>query len=167
MRRMKNYRNMSKERLLSALDESESAESRNNFDNARIKAIKEDFNKLRYRFFKSKIKEIEENLIWLEESLFKLKKYYDYVGTEYQGIRDIANLFNQSTNEDYYKQIWTKSSFNGIYIEYESKGDKNKNLSTKQYLIMIRPYLRDVIIDCKTQGEWKSQLTMSIIFFLL
>ena len=54
---------MSKERLLSALDESESAESRNNFDNARIKAIKEDFNKLRYRFFKSKIKEIEENLI--------------------------------------------------------------------------------------------------------
>ena len=167
MRRMKNYRNMSKERLLSALDESESAESRNNFDNARIKAIKEDFNKLRYRFFKSKIKEIEENLIWLEESLFKLKKYYDYDDTEYQGIRDVANLFNQSTNEDYYKQIWTKSSFNGIYIEYESKGDKNKNLSTKEYLIMIRPYLRDVIIDCKTQGEWKSQLTMSIIFFLL
>ena len=63
MRRMKNYKNMSKERLLSALDELESAESRNNFDNARIKAINEDFNKLGYGFFKSKIKGIEQNLI--------------------------------------------------------------------------------------------------------
>ena len=63
MRRMKNYKNMSKERLLSALDELESAESRNNFDNARIKAINEDFNKLGYGFFKSKTKGIEQNLI--------------------------------------------------------------------------------------------------------
>ena len=44
MRRIKNYKNMFKERLLSALNESESAESKNNFDNARIKKIKEDFN---------------------------------------------------------------------------------------------------------------------------
>ena len=56
MRRIKNYKNMSKERLLSALDESESAESKNNFDNARKKKIKEDFNKLRYGFLKLKIK---------------------------------------------------------------------------------------------------------------
>ena len=56
MRRIKNYKNMSKERLLSALDESESAESKNNFDNARIKKIKEDFNKLRYGFLKLKTK---------------------------------------------------------------------------------------------------------------
>ena len=53
---------MSKERLLSALDESESAESKNNFDNARIKEIKEDFNKLRYGFSKSKIKRIRKVL---------------------------------------------------------------------------------------------------------
>ena len=44
MRRIKNYKNMFKEKLLSALNESESAESKNNFDNARIKKIKEDFN---------------------------------------------------------------------------------------------------------------------------
>ena len=37
--------NMSKERLLSALDESESRVNRNNFNNARIKKIREDFNK--------------------------------------------------------------------------------------------------------------------------
>ena len=62
MRRIKNYKNMSKERLLSALNESESVESGNKFDNARIKKIKRDFNKLRYEFSKSKIIEIRKNL---------------------------------------------------------------------------------------------------------
>ena len=47
MRHIKNYKNMSKERLLSALEESESAANGNNFNNTRIKKIKEDFNKLR------------------------------------------------------------------------------------------------------------------------
>ena len=37
---------MSKERLLSAFDESESAESGKIFNNARIKKSREDFNKL-------------------------------------------------------------------------------------------------------------------------
>ena len=53
MRRIKNYKNMSKERLLSALIESErnSIERNvNNFNNARIKKIRKDFNKLRDRF---------------------------------------------------------------------------------------------------------------------
>ena len=125
MRRIKSYKNVSKERLLSALDESESAVSGNNFDTARIKKIREDFNKLRDRFLKpkikeirrnlyeienkknlskSKIKEIEQNLIELEESLFKLNKYYDYDDIEYKEIRDLANVFNgvalnQSTDE--------------------------------------------------------------------
>ena len=43
IRRIKNYKYMSKERLLSALDESESAVSGNNFD----KKIREDFNKIK------------------------------------------------------------------------------------------------------------------------
>ena len=43
MRRIKNYKNMSKETLLSALDESESAVSGNNFD----KKIRENFNKIK------------------------------------------------------------------------------------------------------------------------
>ena len=66
MRRIKNYKNMSKERLLSALNKSESAMSGNNFDNARIKKIREDLNKLRDRFLKPKIKEIRKNLYELE-----------------------------------------------------------------------------------------------------
>ena len=38
---------MSKERLLSALSESESVKSGENLDNAKIKQIREEFNKLR------------------------------------------------------------------------------------------------------------------------
>ena len=75
----------------------------------------------------SKIKEIEKNVSELEESLFKIKGYNDYDDTEYEGIKEI-NLFNQSVDKDYYKPIRTKSAFNDNYIEYESKGDKNKNL---------------------------------------
>ena len=55
-------------------------------------------------------------------------------------------------DEDYYKPIKTASDFNGNYIEYESKGDKYKNLSPEEYLDMIKPYLRDMINDHKTQG---------------
>ena len=46
-RRIKGYNFMSKERLFSALNESESAKS---LDNAKIEKIREDFNKLRDRF---------------------------------------------------------------------------------------------------------------------
>ena len=150
---------MSKERLLSALDESEcnsieSAGSRNNFNNARIKRIIDDFNKLRDRFLKpkikeirrslyeienkknlskSKIKKIEQNLIELEESLFKIKKYYDFDDFKYKGIRDVANLFNgiafnQLIDEDYWRPIRTTSAFNDNYIEYKSKWDKDKKI---------------------------------------
>ena len=62
MRRIKNCKNMYKWKLLSPLDESESTASRNNFDNARIKKIREDINKLRDRFLKAKIKETRRNL---------------------------------------------------------------------------------------------------------
>ena len=66
-------------------------------------------------------------LFELEVSLSRHRKHYDYDDTEYIGIRDVGNLFNQSIDEDYYKPIKTKSAFNGNYIEYESKGDKDKN----------------------------------------
>ena len=47
MRLIKGYKFMTKERLLSALNESESAGSVNNFNNARMKKIRGDFNKLK------------------------------------------------------------------------------------------------------------------------
>ena len=53
-------------------------------------------------------------------------------------------------------------ALNNNYIEYESNGDKDKVLSVREYLDMIRQYLSDIINDHKTQGEWKVQLTMEI-----
>ena len=65
-RRIKAYKNMSKERLLSPLNESESIEGETNFDDARTKNIKKDFNELRDRFFKQKTKEVRRNLQEIE-----------------------------------------------------------------------------------------------------
>ena len=61
MRRIKGYNNVSKERLLSVLDESES------LDNAKIRKIREDFSELRERFLKPKIQGIRKNLYEIEK----------------------------------------------------------------------------------------------------
>ena len=70
MKRIKGYNNMPKERLLSVLSESESAKSKKNLDNAKIKKIRKDFNKLRDRFLKPKIKEIRKSLYEIENKIF-------------------------------------------------------------------------------------------------
>ena len=54
-----------------------------------------------------------------------------------------------STDEDYYKPIKANNAFNSNYIEYENKGNKNKTLSFKKYLYMIKTYLRDMINNYK------------------
>ena len=78
-----------------------------------------------------KIKEIEESLFKLEERLSNFKKYCFQEDFKYKDIGDLTNLFNELTlnviDENYYKPIRTKSVFNGNYIEYESKGDTDKN----------------------------------------
>ena len=66
--------------------------------------------------------------------------------------------------DDYYKPIRVGNFWNNIYIEYESNGDKNKNLSVKEYLNEIKPYLRDVIINLQKSGTWNIQLTITIDF---
>ena len=64
-------------------------------------------------------------------------------------------MFDLSIDEDYYQPTITKGAFNNNYIQYESKGDKGKNISIKRYLNMIKPYLSDIINDHKTQGKWR------------
>ena len=56
-------------------------------------------------------------------------------------------MLNTKEIRDYFKPIKTKSVFNGNRIEYESKGDEDKNVSPKEYFDMIRPYLSDLIND--------------------
>ena len=60
-----------------------------------------------------------------------------------------------SIDEDYYKPLITNSAFNNNYIQYESKGNKDRILTTNEYLYMIRPYLSDIINNHKAQGKWK------------
>ena len=50
-------------------------------------------------------------------------------------IVDIGALFEQQ--EDYYKPKRVSNFWNNNYIEYESNGDKNRNLSLDEYLNKI------------------------------
>ena len=49
----------------------------------------------------------------------------------------MENLFDEASEEDYYKPILVKSSFKDNYKYYESKGDKEKRLSVREYLNKI------------------------------
>ena len=157
-------------------------ESRDKFCKSKIKEIRRILHEMKNKniLSTSKIKEIEKNLFELEK-IFEPKKYYDYDDIKCKGIRDVRNLFGLSIDEDYYKPIKTNDAFNGNYIEYKSKGGKDKTLSMKEYFDMIKQYLSSIIndhktqgkwkvhsdntiTDYKTQGEWKIQLTMAINF---
>ena len=56
-----------------------------------------------------------------------------------------------------------KSAFDGNYMLYESKGDKDNKLALYEYFDIIKPYLKDMIDNYKARGEWKIQLSMRII----
>ena len=135
MRRIKGYNNVSKERSLGVLDGSESldnAKIRGRFLKPKIKEMRKNLCEIENKnLSESKTNEIEKNLFELEESFSRLIKCHDYGDAEYEEIRDVENLFNQWTDEDYYKPIKTKSAFNSNYIKYESNKDKDKNLSVK------------------------------------
>ena len=81
---------------------------------------------------------------------------YDFVDDdEYRKIESIITLFKEF-DRDYYKSIKTNGGFagrNNNYIEYTSKGDRYENLSPKEYLNVIRPYLRDLINEHKPRME--------------
>ena len=76
----------------------------------------------------------------------------------------IDYLFNELNEEDYYKPTEVKSAFDGSYMLYESKGDKDARLSIDEYFNIIRPYLKDMIDNHQSEGEWKIQLSMRITF---
>ena len=59
MRDIRRYESMSRERLISSINESKPMKEKN-FNDARIEKIKKDFNKLSDRLSKPKIKEIQK-----------------------------------------------------------------------------------------------------------
>ena len=74
-------------------------------------------------------------------------------------MRYIWALFKQ---DDYYKPTRAGNFWNNNYIKYESNGDRNKNVSVKEYLDKIKSYLKDVIINLQNSDARKIQLTIAI-----
>ena len=177
---------------------------RKDFDELRHKFSNKDeikeyrkafYNAKKYKFSESEIEEVRKNLNKLKKSM-KSKKFegnidsvdfkdldnynnYDFADDDkYRKIGNIRTLFKEF-DSDYYKPRRTDDGFAGKknnYIEYKSNRDRYENLSPKEYLDMIRPYLRDLINNHKTsmksnnnnnnnnkntdRAEWKILLVM-------
>ena len=101
------------------------------------------------------LKNIAKYLKKLNNGLKKLNKYQDNI------THGLDHSFNE---EDYCKPTEVKSAFDGKYILYESRGDKDGKLALSKYFDKIKPHLKDMIDDYKSKGEWKIQITMRIIF---
>ena len=87
------------------------------------------------KHYTKKLKKAEKFLKKLkEEDINRLEKhcYCDNDDLYYKGIRQIEIFFNKF-DENYYKPTKTKDAFNNSYIEYESRGDRDKMLSVKEY----------------------------------
>ena len=75
-------------------------------------------------------------------------------------IWDIRTLFEQE-EEYYYKTVIISNVWNE-YIKYESNTDRNKNVSVKEYLNVVKLYLKDIITNLQITDTWKIQLTIAI-----
>ena len=152
---------------------------RKDFDELRHKFSKKEIDRYRKAFYVAKNKKYlsESEIKKTNKSLTKLKKSlrfikfrgnidsvdyedldnydynYDFADDDkYRQIGSIRTL-SKEFDRDYYKPIRTDGGFagrNNNYIEFISKGDRYENLSPKEYLNMIIPYLRDLINELKT-----------------
>ena len=173
-RNIKDYENKFEKHLIKILSE---PKPRISITKKKLREIKKDFSELRHKFSKeeidqfrksfdniknhknlyaSEIREAEKNLVELEESLQSIKSFDDDQNDD-KKLNSIKRLY------DAFKPKKTDDSFAGRrnnYIEYISEGDDYENLSLREYLDIIRPYLINMINDHKTSGEWKIQFVM-------
>ena len=107
-----------------------------------------------------KKKKIYDYLVKLGNTLDKKEehKYSDHDDLNYFGKSELENLFtnNDYNDDNYYKPVLVRSSFENNYEYYEISGDKDKKLSIKQYFYMVMPGLGDLInkkknneVECK------------------
>ena len=98
-----------------------------------------------------------------------MDEYYDDDDDfEFEGIENVQDLFKILTIDEYlalvlkiiYETLLVKSGYNNNYIQYRSEGNE-------KYLDLVEPYLRELINDYKSKGEWKIQLTAQIDFISL
>ena len=117
-------------------------ELRSNLSREEIKRIRNELYKKEaiYSFLKEKdgltdkekivLKNIGKYLKKLNNDLKKLQKYQDNItyGLDY--------LFNELNEEDYYKPTEVKSAFDGSYMLYESRGDKDAKLALYENILI-------------------------------
>ena len=113
-----------------------------------MKNLNESLNKLKKGL---KFKKFHSNIDSVDyEELDNYNNNYDFADDDkYRKIGSTRTLFKEF-DSDYYKPVRTDDGFAGRknnYIECKS------NLSPKEYLDMIRPYLRDLINNHKTSME--------------
>ena len=82
-------------------------------------------------------KQSGENIIKSVRNLFKLKN-------EKEVIKDRITIIY------FYCTLW-----NNNYIEYENSGNRNKNLSVKEYLDEIKSYSTDIMINLQKSDTFK------------
>ena len=94
-----------------------------------------------------------------KRNLFKLEEENKPIKDKI--IIDIINLL-ELKNDDYYKleRVW--KFFITNYIEYESNGDRHKNILIEEYLDNTKPYLKYIIIHLQKSDTWEIHLTISI-----
>ena len=190
IRRIKNYEDVKKEDLITSLLKSKESTSElfNDNNNNEISDIRRILNRLRDILPKTDRNEIKDKLYKIEhqrniseeeqeknnEYLRKLLRILnskevhslcDCDGLDYYGYRDLENLFDEASEENYYKPIFVKSSHKCNYKHYENNGDIEKKKSVKQYLNKITPYLFDLINDHRiARRVWKIQINMHVNF---
>ena len=63
-------------------------------------------------------------------------------------IRDIRTLFGlQKEEEDYYESKRISKFWDNNYMENESNGYQNRNLSLDEYYNKVESYLRNIVIN--------------------
>ena len=175
-RNIKNYKNKSSNRLYKIFKKQ--SKNKKKIDN-----IRDELKNSTYNISKSESKDIKRTLYNIEkrnivgsrktikyldeldQKILQLDKYHDYDDYEYNGIKDIKDLFKLSIDKEHYKPTLGKSGYNGNYGQYESKGDKISTI--KEYLALLEKYLRELINYYKNKGEWKVQLIVEINFISL
>ena len=149
----------------------------------RIETIREKYKELRHKLSKNELKEIRNHLYNVEnkKELLELETTKEYID---ELDKKILKLYDDNDDDDdddddddgfirienvqdlfkilIYKQTIVKSGYNNNYIEYRSEG--NEILTFEDYLALIETYLRVLINDHKSKGEWKIQLTAQVNF---
>ena len=141
----------------------------NNFSRGETNNIREKLYKKETVYNILKEKEQKDGLTKKHKQVLKnIERYFENFKKDLEKLQkyqhNITYGLNYLFNEDSYEPTELKSAFDGSYIQYESRGDRDANLSLAEYLDIIRTYLREMIDDHKARGEWKIQLTMEINF---